>query len=66
MTSILTILMWGAIKSSGVSFSGEFMLLDSNPSLKNVYIILEVTWVKSGGQGDLHFDNFDVRLNIVK
>ena len=42
MTSILTILMWGAISSSGVSFSGEFMHLDSNPSLKNVYIILEV------------------------
>ena len=49
-----------------VSFSGELMHLDSNPSLKNVYIILEVTWVKSGGQGDLHFDNFDVKLNIVK
>ena len=42
------------------------MVLDSNPSLKNVYIILEVTCVKSGGQVDLHFDNFDVKLNIVK
>ena len=42
------------------------MLLDSNPSLKNVYIILNVTWVKRGGQGDLHFDNFDVKLNILK
>ena len=23
-------------------------------------------WYKSGGQSDLHFDNFDIRCNIVK
>ena len=27
---------------------------------------LEVTYVKNGGQGDLHFDNFDVVCNVVK
>ena len=29
-------------------------------------ITLEVTYVKNGGQSDLHFDHFDVGCNIVK
>ena len=43
-----------------------FMVLDSNPNLKKMYIILEVTNILKVEVNDLHFDNFDLRSNIVK
>ena len=46
---------------------GVFRVLNSNLGWqKDVYHTGGQVGIKSGGQSDLHFDNFDVRCNVVK
>ena len=50
-----------------MSFCGGFQGAKLKSGLKkDVYHTGGQLGIKSGGQSDLHFDNFDIRCNIVK
>ena len=66
MTSILSILNKVQYSQVGCHFRGIHASGLKSEFKKCVHHNGGHLGVKSGGQSDLHFDNFDVRRNIVK